>query len=152
MHRIITRIEPKENLFIEAVFADGEIVSFDVKSMFEKYPVFRDLEDDSLFKNVKIDEAGYGISWNDDLDLSSDGVYLRGEHIGKTDPDVQIMLGQAILEAREEKGISQRELSKKSGVIQAEISKIEQGKSNPTVLTLQKLARSLGRTVGSLFL
>ena len=151
MHRIITKIEPKENLIIEAIFADGEIVRFDVKAMFEKYPVFRALEDEALFKNVKIDGVGYGVSWNDQLDLSSDGIYLRGEHIDKTDPNVHIMLGQSIAEAREEKGISQRELSRSSGVMQAEISKIEQGKGNPTVSTLQKLAKALGRTIDSFF-
>ena len=152
MHRIITKVEPKESLFIEAVFADGEIVRFDVKSMFEKHPVFCALENEELFRNVKIDGVGYGISWNDDLDLSSDGIYLRGEHIGKTDPNARVLLGQAVAEAREEQGISQRQLSRSSGVIQAEISKIEQGKGNPTVSTLQKLAKALGRTVASLFL
>ena len=152
MHRIITRIKPKENLLIEAVFADGEIVVFDVKTMFERYPVFRALENEDLFKSVIIDGVGYGISWNDELDLGSDGIYLRGDHIGKTDPDARIVLAQSLVEAREERGISQRELSRSSGVIQAEISKIEQGKGNPTVSTLQKLAKSLGRTVASLFL
>lgn len=152
MHRIITRVEPKENLTIEAVFADGEIVSFDIKSMFDKYPAFRELRNEELFNNVTIDGLGYGISWNDDLDLSSDGIYLRGKHIGKTDPDARVLLGQAVAQAREEKGISQRQLSNRSGVIQAEISKIEQGKGNPTVSTLQKLAKSLGRTIASFFL
>lgn len=152
MHRIITKIEPKEDLIIISTFADGEIVSFDVKTMFEKHPVFHALEDKELFNSVKIDGVGYGISWNDDLDLSSDGIYLRGKHIGKTDPDLRIMFGQAVADAREEKGISQRELSRSSGVMQAEISKIEQGKGNPTLLTLQKLAKSLGRTIASLLI
>lgn len=152
MHRIITKIEPKEDLIIIATFADGEIVSFDVKIMFEKHSVFHALEDKELFNSVKIDGVGYGISWNDDLDLSSDGIYLRGKHIGKTDPDLRIMFGQAVADAREEKGISQRELSRSSGVMQAEISKIEQGKGNPTLLTLQKLAKSLGRTIASLLI
>ena len=152
MLRIITKIEPKENLFIEAVFSDGEIVRFDVKSMFEKHPIFHALEDEELFSSVKIDGIGYGISWNDDLDLSSDGIYCSGEHVGKADPDVRVMLGQTIAAAREEKGMSQRQLSRNSGVIQAEISKIEQGRGNPTVTTLQKLAKALGRTVASLFL
>ncbi len=74
-------------MYIEAVFTDGEIVLFDVKSMFEKHPVFRDLENGELFNNVKVDGVGYGINWNDELDLNSDGIYLRGAHIGKTDPN-----------------------------------------------------------------
>ena len=152
MHRIITRIEPKDDLYILATFADGEVVSFDVKSMFEKYPIFRLLEDQELFHNVKVDGIGYGISWNDKIDLSSDGIYLRGEHVGKTDPEPRILLGQAVAEARESMSMSQRQLSRNSGVMQAEISKIEQGKGNPTLLTLQKLAKSLGRTIASLLI
>lgn len=150
MHRIITKLEPKENLTLLATFADGEIVSFDVKSMFEKHPVFRRLENQELFSKVKIDGVGYGISWDDEIDLSSDGIYLRGRHVGKTDPNPQVMFGQAVSQAREEKGVSQRELSKRSGVMQAEISKIEQGKGNPTLSTIHKLAKSLGRTIASL--
>ena len=135
-----------------ATFADGEVVSFDAKTMIEKYPVFRTLEDEELFNSVVIDGAGYGVSWNDELDLSSDGIYNHGKHIGKVDPDIKLMVGQAIAEAREEKGMSQRELSSSSGVMQADISKIEKGKGNPTLTTLQKIAKSLGRTVSSLFL
>ena len=150
MHRIITSVEAKDNLTLIAIFTDGEVVSFDVKTMFSKYPIFRDLEDKKLFDAVKIDGLGYGVSWNDELDLSSDGIYLRGEHIGKTDPDLRKLLGQNLADAREERGISQRELSRRSGVIQAEISKIEQGKGNPTLATLQKLARSLDKSIVSL--
>ena len=150
MHRIITDVQPKDNLTILATFADGEIVSFDVKTMFEKHPVFRLLEGEELFREVKVDGVGYGVYWNDEIDLSSDGIYLRGEHVGKTDPEPRILLGQAVAEARESASMSQRELSRRSGVMQAEISKIEQGKGNPTLLTLQKLAKSLGRTIASL--
>ena len=152
MHRIITDVQPKDDLRIIATFADGEIVSFDVKSLFEKHPAFRLLENKELFRNVRIDGLGYGVSWNDEIDLSSDGIYLRGEHIGKTDPEPRILLGQAVAEARESMSMSQRELSRSSGIMQAEISKIEQGKGNPTLLTLQKLAKSLGRTIASLLI
>lgn len=150
MEKIITKIETNENLTLIATFADGEIVSFDVKSMFEKYPVFKQLQDEFLFSAVKIDGIGYGISWNDELDLSSEGIYSKGKHIGKTDPDINILLGLNVSKARMEKGISQRELSKKSGLIQSEISKIEQGKGNPTIITLQKIAKSLGKSISSL--
>ena len=152
MRKIITKIETKENMILIATFADGEVVSFDVKTMIEKYPVFQALHDEKLFNAVVIDGIGYGISWNDDLDLSSDGIYARGKHIGKVDPDIKLIVGQAIAEAREEKGMSQRDLSSASGVMQADISKIEKGKGNPTLTTLQKLAKSLGRTVASLML
>ena len=143
MHKIITEIKTLNNFEIQATFADGEVVVFDVKTMLEKYPVFHQLENKELFDNLKIDGVGYGVSWNDELDLSSDGIYARGKHIGKVDPDIAVLVGQAISEARAGKGLSQRELSKQTGIIQADISKIEQGKGNPTLLTLQKISKSL---------
>lgn len=150
MHRIITKIKTLDNLQFEATFADGEVVVFDVKTLFDKYPVFHQLEDKNLFDSLQIDGVGYGVSWNDELDLSSDGIYSRGEHIAKVDPDIAIIVGQAISEARLEKGLSQRELSKQTGIMQADISKIEQGKGNPTLSTLQKLSKSLDCPIAKL--
>ena len=31
-----------------------------------------------LFELVKVDAGGYGVSWNDDLDLSADELYTEG--------------------------------------------------------------------------
>ena len=150
MHRIITKIKTLDNLQFEATFADGEVVVFDVKTLFDKYPVFQQLEDKKLFNSLQIDGVGYGVSWNDELDLSSDGIYSRGKHVAKVDPNIAIIMGQAISEARLEKGLSQRELSKQTGIMQADISKIEQGKGNPTLSTLQKLSKSLDYPIAKL--
>jgi ribosome-binding protein aMBF1 (putative translation factor) len=45
---------------------------------------------------------------------------------------------------RKRRGFTQRQLSAKSGVQQAEISRIEGGRANPTLETISVLARSLG--------
>ena len=52
---------------------------------------------------------------------------------------------RAIIEARTNSGLTQEELSKKSGINQANISKLEHGKANPSISTLQKLAKGLGK-------
>jgi transcriptional regulator with XRE-family HTH domain len=53
-------------------------------------------------------------------------------------------LGDAIRKAREDKGLSQRQLGKASGVDYSNISRIENGeRSAPDVATLQRLARTL---------
>ena len=152
MHRIITKVETRDDLILIATFADGEVVSFDVKNLFEKHPIFKELEDREFFDSVAIDGIGYGISWNDEIDLASEGIYAKGTHIDKVEPETRIIVGLNIAEAREILGMSQRDLSSSSGVMQAEISKIEQGKGNPTVTTLQKIAKALRKTVASLFL
>ena len=52
-------------------------------------------------------------------------------------------LGAQLASARAAKELSQPALSEKSGVQQAEISRIERGIANPTVSTLARLALAL---------
>ena len=47
-------------------------------------------------------------------------------------------------EARLRSGLTQKELSLKTGIDQAEISKIESGTSNPSIKTLERLAWGMG--------
>lgn len=49
----------------------------------------------------------------------------------------------SIAEARKARNISQQELSEKTGIIQSDISKIENGKANPTINVLKRLAEAL---------
>lgn len=53
-------------------------------------------------------------------------------------------VGSQIRAARRERGWTQAELARRAGLGQKEISEIENGKSNITLLTLIKLARILG--------
>lgn len=53
---------------------------------------------------------------------------------------------QAIINARNEAGYTQKELSERSGIAQSDISKLENGNANPSLKTLQRLASALGRT------
>ena len=54
---------------------------------------------------------------------------------------------RAIIEARKETGMTQKELSEKSGIAQGDISRIERGNGNPSIRTLQKIAAAMGKTV-----
>lgn len=61
-------------------------------------------------------------------------------------------MGYKIKEKRMACGMTQQELSKKSGVSRAIISKLESGKSEmTTVRTLLKIASALSTTVDELF-
>lgn len=54
---------------------------------------------------------------------------------------------QAMIDARAEKGLTQKELSERSGIAQGDISKLENGNANPSVRTLQRLANAMGKTL-----
>lgn len=57
-------------------------------------------------------------------------------------PEMAII--QAIIDARRTSGLTQKELSKRTGIAQGDISKLENGNSNPSLLTLQRLAEGMG--------
>lgn len=51
---------------------------------------------------------------------------------------------QAMINARIEQNITQKELSARTGITQADISRIENGTRNPSLNMLKKLAQGLG--------
>ena len=65
------------------------------------------------------------------------------------EPEYQVI--RAMIRAREEQKISQRQLSERTGIAQADISRIETGNGNPTLKTLQKIAEGLGMKLELVF-
>ena len=61
----------------------------------------------------------------------------------RTRPEFEVM--RAIIGARIESNMTQKELAEKSGIRQSNISRIENGTSSPTVDTLQRLAAGMGK-------
>ena len=59
------------------------------------------------------------------------------------EPKFTIM--QALIDARSEEGLTQKDLSARSGIAQGDISKMENGNANPSIRTLQRLADAMGK-------
>jgi transcriptional regulator with XRE-family HTH domain len=59
-----------------------------------------------------------------------------------TEPQYQII--KAMIQGRKEKNLTQKQLSKITGISQGDISKIESGNANPSIKTLQRVATALG--------
>ncbi len=51
---------------------------------------------------------------------------------------------RAMIDARRESGMTQKELSERTGIAQGDISKLENGNANPSLRTLQRLAEGMG--------
>ncbi len=66
------------------------------------------------------------------------------------DPEFAIM--QAIIQSRKQLGLTQSQLSEKTGIGQADISKLENGNANPSIKTLQRLANAMGMKIKIEFL
>jgi len=59
-------------------------------------------------------------------------------------------LGPNLREARERLGLTQEQVGERSGVHTGEVSRIELGKRDPQVSTLERLARAVEVTPGQL--
>jgi transcriptional regulator with XRE-family HTH domain len=74
-----------------------------------------------------------------------------GERFPSRDTQVAKALARNVRRLRKEKGWAQDELAAKVGVEQMAISLIENSRANPTLETLEALAKSLGVRFGDLF-
>lgn len=144
VHRI-QRVIPIENYMIEATFFNGDIKRYDVTQLFAVFPQFRIFQTvQGMFENIIVDEGGYGVIWNDELDLDAETIWENGvlvEH--QKEMDINHLLAYQLSLARENAGITQKELAEKTGIYQADISKYERGLGNPSLSTLKRLADGL---------
>ena len=63
-------------------FAEGITKIYDVKPLFTKWAPFQALKNNpESFSDVSVDVGGYGIVWNDNLDLSCNELFENGKTI-----------------------------------------------------------------------
>lgn len=58
------------------------------------------------------------------------------------EPEFEII--QAMIDARNASGLTQKQLSERTGIAQGDISKLENGNANPSLRTLRRLAAGMG--------
>ena len=68
-------------LKLSVQFANGTTKIYDVAPLERRFPAFKALEDETLFDCVEVDQGGYGIIWNDELDLSCDELWDNGVEV-----------------------------------------------------------------------
>ena len=82
MFHKLNKIKALPGNMLWAEFKDGREVVYDVSGLVEVNPVFGELVRDSeLFAQVRIDPGGYGISWNDELDLEAEELWKHGDEL-----------------------------------------------------------------------
>lgn len=139
-HKVI-KLEYKDNVTLEMTFQDGKVMRYDMSVLFDKYPALKALKNRDLFLSGKM--SSYGIRWNDDLDIEAETIYQDGELVRTTKLPINFEIAYMVSSARAKSGLSQAKLSELTGIDQADISKIENGLSNPSISTLERIAKAL---------
>ncbi len=81
MFHKIKNVSPLPDFKLSVQFSEGVTKIYDVKPLFNKISDFKSLENNSEFGGVYVDVGGYGIIWNDELDLSCDELWENGVEV-----------------------------------------------------------------------
>jgi len=77
-HKILN-VKALPNYLLWVEFRDGSEILYDASDLSCKHSSFQILSDNpELFFFVSVDTGGYGISWNDELDISSEELWNNG--------------------------------------------------------------------------
>ena len=82
MFHKIKCITPLPDFILNVQFSEGVTKHYDMKPLFAKYPMFTPLRaHPELYFSASVDTGGYGVVWNDDIDIACDELFLNGETI-----------------------------------------------------------------------
>ncbi len=66
-----------QDLLMEVEFENGIVKYYDYTNFINRHKVF-ELKDFNFFKSFTVDTAGYGIIWNDDIDIAEAELWTNG--------------------------------------------------------------------------
>ncbi len=161
----VKEVKALENWKLSVLFVNQIQKIYDISTLFKEYPdMFQPLKQNpSMFPLVSVDCGGCAIAWSDEIDIPECELWENG--ISVPDPigddlraeiftpeeiaesDLRVDLICALIEARNNKGITQKKLEELSGVKQPVIARMEKGKTNPQIDTVLKVLRPLGLTL-----
>ncbi|MBS3969277.1 MAG: DUF2442 domain-containing protein [Clostridia bacterium] len=74
----IKDVKVRDDYKLIVLFDNDQVKEYDMKVLMEKHKSFQVLKDKIIFSMVKVDAGGYGVSWNDDIDLSEFELWKNG--------------------------------------------------------------------------
>ncbi|MBI2758256.1 MAG: DUF2442 domain-containing protein [Chloroflexi bacterium] len=80
----IQSVRPLENKRLLVRFVNGIEKIYDCNQLLH-LEAFRLLKNEAFFKTVKVDLGGYGISWNDEVDLSEYELWVNSKEPAVTE-------------------------------------------------------------------
>jgi hypothetical protein len=76
----ILSVQVQEHKKLLIKFVNGTEKVYDCAQLL-RMEMFQLLKNDAFFKSVKVDAGGYGISWNDEIDLSEYELWTNGAEV-----------------------------------------------------------------------
>ena len=130
----IERVKALPQFGLLIVFQNGVEKKYNIRQLYTIYPQFKELEhNEDLFSNVKVDVGGYGVYWNDELDIAADELWENGIETDIVHTlDIKKRFASRLIAMRDMLNMTQRD-----------ISKIENGNANPSLETIDRLIKGM---------
>jgi hypothetical protein len=78
----ILSVTPLESYHLRVTFRNRISKLYDCSGVLQE-SAFSLLPDKAVFRAVQIDQGGYGVFWNDEMDISESELWLHGEPINE---------------------------------------------------------------------
>ncbi len=141
----IKEVYPISEMLLAVVFENKNIKVYDVNVIANKMPIYNELKDKNLFKQVYVDCGGHAIAWDDEIDICEYELWKNGREMSE-DEYLRFIIGKLVY-TRNKNNISQRKLAELSGVSQPVIARIESNAVEPNLRTLIKLTKALNVSI-----
>lgn len=82
MFHKVKSVTPMPDFILSVHFSEGVTKHYDLKPLFSNHSMFEPLKNSpELYSSVAVDIGGYGIIWNDEIDIACDELYFNGETV-----------------------------------------------------------------------
>lgn len=80
----IKYIEPLPGYRLFVIFDNGIIKVYSLKERLQT-PAFQALKEEALFNAAQVASGGYGVIWNDRIDLSEKELWMKGVEVARVE-------------------------------------------------------------------
>ncbi len=94
----ICSAEAIDDFTLRVEFSNQEIKTYDIHKLLDK-PMFFPLKNPAFFRNFRIEEGGYAIVWNREVDLSEYELWKNGQDVEKNVPGSHVLSESTLSEA-----------------------------------------------------
>ena len=140
------KVYPLDGMVIGVLFEDGVFKKYDLEPRAAKWLVFNALRYRKFFESARVDAGGYGIVWNEDIDIAAEEVYFNGQDwpdAPREDVAVAALVAR-FAELRKKAKMTQQQIAEKTGINQPAIARMENGGREPQLSTMLRLFDALG--------
>ncbi len=81
----IRSVKTRPGKILLVTFENGDKKMYDCTPLL-RTDAFRPLQDDAIFRCAHADSHGYGVIWNDAIDLAESEIWINGQDAEQDDP------------------------------------------------------------------